>query len=87
MSISTAESRPLARSVAASNEGLTVELADGRRISVPLAWFPRLLSASPEQRDDWEILGNGEGIHCPSVDEDLSVAGLLRGSRAPKTET
>jgi len=59
---------------------LTVDLADGRRISAPLAWFPRLLRASPEQRADWELLGDGEGIHWPSADEDLSVNGLLRGT-------
>jgi hypothetical protein len=57
-------------------------LADGRTIIVPLAWFPRLLHATPEQRRRWELLGDGEGIHWPDVDEDLSVAGLLRGAPA-----
>jgi hypothetical protein len=70
----------LARHVQVTDDELTVVLADGRRISAPLAWFPRLLRATPEQRADWELLGDGEGIHWPSADEDLSVSGLLRGT-------
>jgi hypothetical protein len=62
---------------------LHVELEDGRRIAVPLSWFPRLLAATAEQRSRFELLGDGEGIHWPDVDEDLSVAGLLRGTAAP----
>ena len=62
---------------------LTVSLVDGRRVSVPLAWFPRLLNATPSQRNNWQLLGDGEGIHWPEVDEDLSVAGLLKGTPAP----
>jgi len=58
---------------------LNVLLADGRKISVPLAWFPRLLHATTQQRENFELLGDGEGIHWPEIDEDLSVAGLLRG--------
>jgi hypothetical protein len=61
---------------------LTVRLADGRTISVPLAWFPRLLHATPLQRCNWELLGNGEGIHWPEIDEHISVEGLLLGIRA-----
>jgi hypothetical protein len=64
---------------------LRVGLADGRFISVPLAWFPRLLTASPEARSHWELLGDGEGIHWPDADEDLSVAGLLAGAPSPDT--
>jgi hypothetical protein len=63
---------------------LIVDLVDGRRICVPLAWFPRLLRAKPKDRRDWEILGDGEGIHWPSLDEDIGVAGLLLGNRAPR---
>ena len=69
-----------AREVFSSEDELTVLLADGRKISVPLAWFPRLLHATAEQRQNFELLGEGEGIHWPDVDEDLSVAGLLRGT-------
>jgi len=56
---------------------------DGRSISVPLAWYPRLLSATPQQRKRWEISGAGYGIHWPEIDEDLSTEGLLRGAPAP----
>jgi hypothetical protein len=71
---------PRAKEVQVSEDELSVVLADGRRIGVPLAWFPRLLNASAEQRRNFEILGDGQGIHWPDLDEDLSVAGLLRGS-------
>lgn len=62
---------------------LHVELKDGRRISVPLGWYPRLLGASAEEREAWELLGDGVGIRWPLVDEDLSVAGILAGRVAP----
>ncbi len=62
---------------------LTVHLKDGRTVTAPLTWFPRLLSATPEQRSNFELLGDGEGIHWPDADEDLSVAGILRGIHAP----
>jgi len=64
-------------------DDLTVLLADGRRVIVPLAWFPRLLHATDEQRAKWRIIGDGQGVHWPDIDEDLSVAGLLRGSVVP----
>ena len=67
-----------AKKVAFSSDELSVVLADGRRISVPLAWFPRLLHASAEQLENYELMGEGVGIHWPDLDEDLSVAGLLR---------
>ena len=63
---------------------LIVDLMDGRTISVPLAWYPRLLNASAEQRGHWEKAGAGYGIHWPAIDEDLSTEGLLRGAPAPK---
>ena len=75
---------PLARSVSCTPSDLVVGLSDGRVLSVPLTWFPRLLEASPEERSHFELLGNGEGIHWPDVDEDLSVEGLLLGT--PATE-
>jgi hypothetical protein len=83
MSSSVVEANPRAQDVLVTDDELTVSLADGRRVSVPLAWFPRLLHASPAQRSKWELLGDGEGIRWPEVDEDLSVAGILRGSPAP----
>ena len=81
MSISEVEVVPLATDVETSEDELTVSLADGRRISVPLAWFPRLLNATGEERAEFRLIGGGEGIHWPRVDEDISVAGLLRGAR------
>jgi hypothetical protein len=63
---------------------LIVDLMDGRTISVPLAWYPRLHSATPEQRTRWEIAGGGYGIHWPDVDEDLSTEGMLRGAAATR---
>jgi len=80
MSSLAVEPKPLARQVEVTDDELTVVLADGRRISAPLAWFPRLLRATPAQRANWELLGDGEGIHWPDADEDLSVSGLLRGT-------
>jgi len=68
--------------VRVTKEQLVVTLADGRVLSVPLAWFPRLLNARPTDRERFELLGDGEGIHWPLIDEDLSVAGLLRGNRS-----
>lgn len=66
-----------------SEDSLTVSLMDGRSISVPLAWYPRLLHATAEQRAHWKIAGGGYGIHWPDIDEDLSTEGLLRGAPAP----
>ena len=70
---------PLATNVEVTADRLTVELADGRGVSVPLAWFPRLLSAAADVRNRWELIGEGEGIHWPDLDEDISVEGLLAG--------
>lgn len=80
MSISEVEAVPLATDVETSEDELTVSLADGRRISVPLVWFPRLLDATADERAEHRLIGGGEGIHWPRVDEDISVAGLLRGA-------
>lgn len=62
---------------------LIVDLMDGRTISAPLAWYPRLFDATMEQRHNWRIAGAGFGIHWPDIDEDLSTEGLLRGAPAP----
>ena len=71
------------KGVRCTRDTLRVELLDGRTIIVPLAWYPRLLHATPQQRANWKIAGGGYGIHWPDVDEDLSVEGLLRGLPAP----
>ena len=75
------ELRPLAHSVNFTEYSMNVDLLDGRTISVPIAWFPTLSKASQSQRENWELLGDGEGIHWPEIDEDLSVSGLLAGAR------
>ena len=80
MSSSTVETTPRAESVEVTDAELIVRLVDGRRLSVPLVWFPRLLRATPEQRNNSELLG--DGIHWPLIDEDLSVEGLLAGRRS-----
>ena len=80
---SSVSSDARAKEVTSTQDELSVLLADGRRVSVPLAWFPRLLHASPEQRSNYEILGEGQGISWPDLDEDLSVAGLLKGQQPP----
>jgi len=71
------------RSVSVSDDELTVGLMDGRKISAPLAWYPRLAHATPTQRSHWQVSGGGFGIHWPDVDEDLSTEGLLAGAPAP----
>jgi hypothetical protein len=87
MSSSGPELRPLARRLELDDDELRVDLADGRRIIVPLTWFPRLMAADAASRANWQLLGDGEGIHWPDADEDLSVAGLLAGSRSAGTRT
>ncbi len=69
--------RPQAASVTVGDDALTVILADGRARTVPTAWLPRLAQATPEQRADWRLIGDGSGIHWEAIDEDISVAGLL----------
>jgi hypothetical protein len=69
--------------VTVTDDTLDVSLMDGRTIIVPLAWYPRLLKATPAQRGNWQIAGGGFGIHWPDIDEDLSTEGLLRGAPAP----
>lgn len=69
---------PRIKEVTVTDDELVVVLADGRRLATPLAWFPRLLNATPEQRAHYEILGDDAGLHWPDVDEDLSEEGLLR---------
>ncbi len=80
MSISGIEIEiPAAKSVGTNSTRLTVDLADGRTISVPLDWYPRLLHAAEAERANWRLIGNGEGIHWPDLDEDISVEGLIGG--------
>ena len=69
-----------------TRESLVVNLMDGRTISVPLAWYPKLLKATPKEKAGWQICGGGYGIHWPAIDEDLSTEGLLRGAPAPTSK-
>ena len=70
---------PSINSADVTEDTLSVDLADGRTISVPIGWFPRLEHASPKERSNWRLIGNGAGIHWTDIDEDLSVEGLLAG--------
>ena len=80
MAISVTEAAmPLATTVAVTDDTLTVELTDGRSISAPLGWYPRLLHASAAERRNWQLIARGEGIHWPDVDEDISVSSLIAG--------
>jgi len=78
MSTLPKRSEALAIEVSCTADTLTVLLADGRTVSAPVAWFPRLIAATPKQRADWELIGGGIGIHWESIDEDISVASLLQ---------
>lgn len=80
MSILAVETYALAKNVEFTDNDIIVSLVDGRKIIVPLVWFPRLAAATRNQLINYEFLGDGEGIHWPDIDEDLSVAGLLRGN-------
>jgi hypothetical protein len=74
------EVRPvIAQKVKVTEDALIVDLTDGRTISVPLAWYPRILHGSPQERNNWRLIGRGEGIHWPDLDEDLSVEGIVLG--------
>ena len=80
MITSTIEVRiPEAEEVSVTDDTLQVELSDGRTLSVPLAWYPRLVHATGKERDNWELIGEGQGIRWPDLDEDLSVEGLIAG--------
>ena len=72
-------------SVDFSEDSLTVRLDDGRGLSVPLAWYPRLLHGTKAEREKYELIGDGEGIHWPELDEDISVEGLLAGRRSAES--
>lgn len=77
------KSASLVTAVRCTDDALLVSLADGRTLSVPLNWFPRLAAATPSQREEFQLIAAGQGIHWPSLDEDISVAGLLRGVAVP----
>ncbi|MCK4766529.1 MAG: DUF2442 domain-containing protein [Candidatus Aminicenantes bacterium] len=78
---------PYARNVKVTSDSLTVDLSDGRSIITPLAWFPRLLHATREERNSWRLIGGGHGIHWEEIDEDISVEGLLAGKPSSESQT
>lgn len=81
------EIRPAtARNVVVTEESVTVELDDGRAISVPVAWYPRLLQATPEERNNWRLIARGEGIHWPDIDEDISIENILFGKPSGESQ-
>lgn len=87
MTISAVEIEvPNAESVMVTEDTLSVDLSDGRTISVPLAWFPRLVHATPEERSNWRLIGKGRGIHWEDLDEDISVEGLLAGKPSGESQ-
>ncbi len=75
-----------AQNVNVSDDALVVDLADGRTITVPLTWFPRLGGGTPAERANWRLIGAGDGIHWPDLDEDISVQSLLAGRRSGETQ-
>ena len=87
MTTSPVEARPaLALEVRVTDDTLAVDLADGRTLSVPVSWYPRLAHGSPADRAQWRLIGHGEGIHWPLLDEDISVEGLLAGRRSGEAQ-
>ena len=82
----TKTAEPLAQEVQLTDEALVVELVDGRTVSVPVSWYPRILHGSPEERENWRLIGRGEGIHWPELDEDIGVEDLLAGRGSSETQ-
>ena len=88
MNSSTVETQiPSATGAQVNDDTLSVELSDGRTISVPLAWYPRLSHGTSSERDHWRLIGNGRGIHWPDLDEDISVENLLAGQPSGESQT
>lgn len=75
-----------AQNVKVTDEALIVDLSDGRTVSVPLAWFPRLLHGTQSERDKWRLIGDGEGVHWPDLDEDISVENLILGKPSGESQ-
>ena len=74
------------QSITATDDSLIVDLSDGRTVSVPLTWFPRLLHGTPTERNHWRLIGDGEGIHWPDLDEDISVENILAGKPSGESQ-
>jgi hypothetical protein len=88
MTISTVEiAIPEAEKVKVTDDTLRVDLSDGRSISVPLGWYPRLVHGSQQERNNWRLIGKGQGIHWKDLDEDISVEGLLAGKPSGESQS
>jgi len=88
MNSSTVETRiPVATRAQATDDTLSLDLSDGRSITVPLAWYPRLSHGTVDERNNWRLIGNGSGIHWPDLDEDISVQNLLEGKSSGESQT
>jgi hypothetical protein len=85
-SLAVVEREAIASTVDVTDDELTVSLLDGRRVSVPLVWYPRLSHATRKEREKHELIGRGTGIHWPLIDEDLSVSGILKGNPSFESE-
>ncbi|RJQ43954.1 MAG: DUF2442 domain-containing protein [Nitrospiraceae bacterium] len=77
---------PNAEKVIITGDTLSVDLSDGRTISVPISWFPRLAHATRKERNNWKLIGKGQGIHWPDIDEDISIEGLLAGKPSGESQ-
>ena len=77
---------PTAENITITEDTLTVDLSDGRTISVPLAWYPRLSYATPPEQNNWRLIGQGHGIHWNDLDEDISIEGLLAGKPSGESQ-
>lgn len=87
MTTSPVDAPAAAQRVVITDHALTVELADGRSISAPIEWYPRLAHATPRERDNWRLIGGGRGIHWGDLDEDISLESLLAGRRSTENRT
>ena len=85
--LSVSVQEPRAQCVTVTEDSLVVDLRDGRTVSAPLAWYPRLLHGTPEERNSWRLIGNGEGIHWPDLDEDLSIESLISGRPSGESQS
>ena len=87
MAFSPAETTlPQAIGVTVSDDTLSVDLSDGRTIAIPVAWYPRLAHARASERDNWRLIADGEGVHWPDIDEDISVSALLAGKASAESQ-
>jgi hypothetical protein len=88
MSTLAVEMRPvIAQHVSVTDDALIVELSDGRTVSVPLAWYPRLRHGTPEERNNWRLIGHGEGIHWSDLDEDISAKNIVFGKPSGESQS